>query len=217
MKIHIQSFAFGPFQENTYIVYNDEKTAVIIDPGCFNSHEQQMLTNFIETNKLNVKALLSTHCHIDHIFGNAFVLDKYNVDYYVHELDLPILERGERSAQVYGIPGFIPSPQPTKFLNDNEVITFDNLSFKVIFMPGHSPGHIAFYSEENNLIISGDVIIQGAFGRTDLPGGDFEVLKDTIKNIFFQLPDSTVIYSGHGNSSTIEIEKKTNHILKFLG
>lgn len=215
MKIHVQSFTFGPFQENTYLAYNEEKTAVIIDPGCSNSYEEQQIVDFIESNNLEIKALLSTHCHIDHIFGNAFVLNKYKVDYYIHELDLPVLERGERSAQVYGIQGFTPSPQPTKFLKDNEVISFDNLSFKVIFGPGHAPGHVAFYSEENHFAISGDILFKGSFGRVDLPGGDLETLKQTIHNRFFTLPEQTIIYSGHGPETTIGVEKKTNYILQF--
>jgi hydroxyacylglutathione hydrolase len=215
MKIHVQSFTFGTFQENTYIAYNEEKTAVIIDPGCSNSYEEQQLVDFIESNNLEIKALLSTHCHIDHIFGNAFVLNKYKVDYYIHELDLPVLERGERSAQVYGIQGFTPSPQPTNFLKDNEVISFDNLNFKVIFGPGHAPGHVAFYSEENHFAISGDILFKGSFGRVDLPGGDLETLKQTIHNRFFTLPEQTIIYSGHGPETTIGVEKKTNYILQF--
>ncbi|MFN5444402.1 MAG: MBL fold metallo-hydrolase [Crocinitomicaceae bacterium] len=215
MKIHVQSFTFGPFQENTYLAYNEEKTAVIIDPGCSNSYEEQQLVDFIESNNLEIKALLSTHCHIDHIFGNAFILNKYKVDYYIHELDLPVLERGERSAQVYGIQGFTPSPQPTKFLKDNEVISFDNLNFKVIFGPGHAPGHVAFYSEENHFAISGDILFKGSFGRVDLPGGDLETLKQTIHNRFFTLPEQTIIYSGHGPETTVGFEKKTNYILQF--
>ena len=215
MKIHVQSFTFGPFQENTYIAFNDEKTAVIIDPGCSNASEEKQLVQFIESNNLEVKALLSTHCHIDHIFGNAFVLNTYKVDYYIHKLDLPVLERGERSAQVYGIQGFTPSPNPTKFLNDNDVISFDNLTFKVIFGPGHAPGHVAFYSEENNFAISGDILFKGSFGRVDLPGGDLETLKETIHTRFFTLPVQTVIYSGHGPETTIGVEKKTNYILQF--
>ena len=137
------------------------------------------------------------------------------VDYYIHELDLPVLERGERSAQVYGIQGFTPSPQPTKFLIDNEVISFDNLTFKVIFGPGHAPGHVAFYSEENSFAISGDILFKGSFGRVDLPGGDLETLKETIHTRFFTLPEQTVIYSGHGPETTIGVEKKTNYILQF--
>lgn len=215
MKIHVQSFTFGPFQENTYIAFNDEKTAVIIDPGCSNTFEENQLVQFIESNNLEVKALLSTHCHIDHIFGNAFVLNKFKVDYYIHKLDLPVLERGERSAQVYGIQGFTPSPNPTKFLNDNDVISFENLTFKVIFGPGHAPGHVAFYSEENKFAISGDILFKGSFGRVDLPGGDLETLKQTIHDRFFTLPEETIIYSGHGPETNIGIEKKTNYILQF--
>jgi len=128
---------------------------------------------------------------------------------------LPVLHAAERSAQVYGIPGFQVSPLPTKFLNDQQVLTFGDITLKVLFGPGHAPGHVAFYSEANNFIVSGDILFKGSFGRVDLPGGDIETLKHTIHSVMFQLPEQTTVHSGHGPSTTIGVEKKTNYILQF--
>ena len=214
MQLFVKKFTFNPFQENTYIVYGQDKSAVIIDPGCSTSFERNEFVNFIDDNKLNVKALLNTHCHIDHVFGNAFVIEKYNVDFYMHPLDIPLLALAERSAQVYGIDGFVPSPQPTQLIEDGQILKFGDIQLNVIFGPGHAPGHVMFYSLENEFVISGDIVIQGAFGRVDLPGGDIEVLKNTIFNRLFTLPDETIIFSGHGGESTVGIEKVSNMILK---
>jgi glyoxylase-like metal-dependent hydrolase (beta-lactamase superfamily II) len=215
MALHIQKFTFNPFQENSYVVSTSDKSAVIIDPGCLTTHEKQELSSYISKNQLEVKALLSTHCHIDHVLGNAYVLRTYPVDYYMHKLDLPVLAAAERSAQVYGIEGFEPSPQPTQFLEDKQILTFGEIELEVIFGPGHAPGHVAFYSPKDTLIISGDILFQGSFGRVDLPGGDIEILKKTIKERFFTLPDETVIYCGHGPNTTIGKEKTSNYILQF--
>ena len=215
MKIHLESFTCGPFQENGYILFTDSKDAVIIDPGCSTQEEKSMFKDFIVSNELKIHALLSTHCHIDHVMGNAFILENYAIDYYIHELDLPVLHAAERSAQVYGIPGFQVSPLPTKFLNDQQVLTFGDITLKVLFGPGHAPGHVAFYSEANNFIVSGDILFKGSFGRVDLPGGDIETLKNTIHSVMFQLPEQTTVHSGHGPSTTIGVEKKTNYILQF--
>ena len=215
MALHVQKFTFNPFQENSYIVSAPDKSAVIIDPGCLSSSEKQQLSAYISDNQLQVKALLSTHCHIDHVLGNAYVLRTYPVDYYMHKLDLPVLAAAERSAQVYGIEGFEVSPQPTHFLEDKQILQFGELELEVVFGPGHAPGHVAFYAAKDSLIISGDILFQGSFGRVDLPGGDIEVLKKTIKERFFTLPDETVIYCGHGPNTTIGKEKTSNYILQF--
>ena len=215
MKIHLESFTCGPFQENGYILYTDTKDAVIIDPGCSNSSEKELFKNFIATRGLNVHALLSTHCHIDHVFGNPFILETYKVPYYIHELDLPVLNAAERSAAVYGIPGFEVSPLPTNYLQDQELLTFGGIELKVLFGPGHAPGHVAFYSVENDFVVSGDILFKGSFGRVDLPGGDIETLKHTIHQVMFQLPEQTRVHSGHGPVTTIGEEKKTNYILQF--
>ncbi len=215
MALHIEKFTFNPFQENSYVISAPDKSAVIIDPGCATSSEKQALSTYISANNLEVKALLSTHCHIDHVLGNAYVLRTYPVDYYMHKLDLPVLAAAERSAEVYGIEGFEPSPQPTHFLEDKQILKFGAIELEVIFGPGHAPGHVAFYSSADSVVISGDILFQGSFGRVDLPGGDIEVLKKTIKERFFTLPEETVIYCGHGPNTSIGKEKISNYILQF--
>ena len=213
--IHVRSFTFNGFQENTYLVYGDSKSCVIIDPGCYDRSEQRELTGFIEKNELIVKAVWNTHCHIDHILGNAFCCETYGVSLAAHKEELFTLSMADRSAQMYGLDGYIPSPQPTVWFEDHQEIILDDIQFKVIFGPGHSVGHIAFYNQEQHVLIGGDILFRGSFGRTDLPGGSMEVLKKTIHERLFTLPDATVVYSGHGPATTIGEEKRTNYILEF--
>ena len=161
----VQIFTFNPFQENTVVVYNEKKEAVIIDPGCLSKQEETELSGFIEKNELKVLAILNTHCHLDHIFGNYYCVAKYNVDLIIHKEDLFTLGMAQRSAEMYGINEFVDSPEPSRFVEDNETITFGDLNFKVIFGPGHCVGHVAFYNAENNLLIGGDILFKGSFGR----------------------------------------------------
>lgn len=213
--MHIQSFTFNGFQENTYVVYSDSKAAVIIDPGCYDRFEQQELTDFISQHQLSVKAVLNTHCHIDHILGNAFCVEQYNVELIAHVDELFTLSMAERSAQLYGLDGFKPSPEPTVFVEDLQKISFDDLHFQVIFGPGHSVGHVAFYNAEYNVLLGGDILFKGSFGRVDLPGGSMEILKKTIHERIFTLPSETIVYSGHGPATTVGEERGTNYILNF--
>ncbi len=215
MELVVKSFVFNPFQENTYVVSNHQNECVIIDPGCYTAEEKQELKAYIETNNLSVLALLNTHCHIDHTLGNAFVVNTFQVDFHMHKLDLPTLQAIPQYAHVYGFPGIELSPEPTKFVEDKEILTFGGIELEVIFGPGHAPGHVAFYNKENSILIGGDIIFQGSFGRVDLPGGDIEILKQTIHQRIFTLPENTIVYSGHGPSTTVGQEKKTNYILQF--
>lgn len=213
--LHIQSFTFNPFQENSYIVYNDQKEAVIVDPGCYTREEQAFFLEYIQSNELKILALLNTHCHIDHILGNAFVLRNFDVDFYAHRLDLPTLEMGALSANMYGMSEYETSPKPNKFVEDKDVLKFGNIELDVIFGPGHAPGHVAFYNAESNALLGGDILFKGSFGRYDLPGGSLEVLKKSITERLFTLPDNTVVHSGHGPATTIGSEKNTNPILSY--
>lgn len=215
MSISIQSFQFNAFQENTYVVWDQQKNAVIIDPGCYSSKEQFELISFIEDEKLNVVALLNTHAHIDHVLGNQFILNNYQVDYYLHPDDLKVLQSVESYAHLYGFEGYQPSPLPTKTLENNQKQTFGELEIIVYHTPGHAPGHVVFYFEKEGFVINGDVLFRGSFGRVDLPGGNLETLKDSIFNIMFKLPNETVVYCGHGPQTTIGVEKETNYILEF--
>lgn len=210
----VETFTFNAFQENTSVVYQGSD-AVIVDPGCYDRSEQVALNQFITSNGLTVHAILNTHCHLDHIFGNAFCVDTFQVDLITHKEELFTLGLAERSAQMYGFPGFEPSPEPTRFVEDKEVIQFGELHFEVIFAPGHSIGHVAFYNAENDVLIGGDILFKGSFGRTDLPGGSMEILKKSIHERMFTLPESTVVYPGHGPTTTIGEEKRTNYIWQF--
>lgn len=215
MKLHIQHFTFNPFQENTYVVFSDNGDAVIIDPGCYEKHEEDELIAFIDSNNLKPLALLNTHAHIDHVLGNSFIIEKYNLDYYLHPSDLLTLNAVPNYAHVYGFPNYKVSPQPTNQLEDGELLKFGDIEFEVLFTPGHAPGHVVFYNKENNVVINGDVLFQGSFGRVDLPGGDLEILKKSIFDVLFRLPDETIVYCGHGPETTIQKEKATNYILNF--
>ncbi len=215
MPLKIKIFTFNPIQENTYLLFDEEKNALIIDPGCYSREEKNELTDFVSDNKLKVLALLNTHCHIDHILGNAFVQNTYSVPFYMHNLDLPTLKAVPSYAHVYGFEAYEESPDPDFLIEDNDLLTFGNIKLKVIFGPGHAPGHVAFYSEENKILIGGDILFKGSFGRVDLPGGNIEVLKKTIHERIFTLPEETIVFPGHGSETTIGVEKKTNYILNF--
>ncbi|MNK08273.1 putative metallo-hydrolase [compost metagenome] len=211
----VQVFTGNPIQQNASVVYNDQKDAVIIDPSCYERFEQKQLTDFIEQNELKVHAVLNTHCHIDHIAGNAFCVETFGVPLLAHKEELFTLSFAERSAQMYGLNAYVPSPEPTVFVEDKEVLRFGDLEFEVIFGPGHSVGHVAFYNADAHILIGGDILFKGSFGRTDLPGGSMEVLKKTIMERIFTLPENTVVYPGHGPTTTIGEEKRTNYILQF--
>jgi glyoxylase-like metal-dependent hydrolase (beta-lactamase superfamily II) len=215
MGVTVHSFQFNPFQENTFVVYDQEKNCVIIDPGCYERHEEEVLFSFIEENKLKPIALLNTHAHIDHILGNAAVKSKYDIPFYLHKEDLTTLHSVKSYAHVYGFEKYIPSPDPDDYLIDNTELVFGAMKFKIYHTPGHAPGHVVFFNDENKFVINGDVLFNGSFGRIDLPGGDLETLKKSIFEVMFQLPDDTTVYCGHGPETTIGKEKKDNYIHQF--
>ncbi|MES2286846.1 MAG: MBL fold metallo-hydrolase [Bacteroidota bacterium] len=210
--ISIKSFIFGPFQENTYVLYDETKECIIIDPGCYDNRERAELAGFIEDNKLNPVKLINTHCHLDHVFGNGFVADTYTLQLEINKLDQPVLDSYLMSAKMYGLNA-APSPQPSVFLNEGDTISFGNSTLEILFTPGHSPGSITFYNREQELMIAGDVLFYGSIGRSDLPGGNSATLISSIKNKLIPLGDNYTVYSGHGPSTTIGFERKNNPFL----
>jgi glyoxylase-like metal-dependent hydrolase (beta-lactamase superfamily II) len=210
-----QAFTLNPFQENTYIIWDENGIGIIVDPGCYTYEERQTLKTFIEEKNITLTHILNTHAHIDHVLGNAFVKRTFNSDYYLHELDLPTLHSVSNYAHLYGFEGYEVSPEPTFFLEDQQVLKFGEIELTVLFAPGHAPGHVVFYNEANKFVINGDVLFNGSFGRVDLPGGDIKVLKASIFNTLFKLPEDTIVYCGHGPTTTIGKEKKTNYIYNF--
>ena len=210
--VNIKEFTFNPFQENTYILYDNTKDCAIVDPGCSNKEEEQKLKDFIESNDLNPVKLLNTHCHIDHILGNNFVNKQYGLLPEYHIKEKPILEGAKQMATLYGM-SYKESPEAEKFLEEGDVIRFGDSEFSILFLPGHSPGHIVFLNEEQKVIIGGDVLFYGSIGRTDLPFGDHETLIKMIKNKLFTLKENYTVYSGHGPKTQLDFEKKHNPFL----
>lgn len=210
--INIHHFTFNGFQENTYILYDETKECVIIDPGCYSNEEQTVLKNYIEENELKPVKLLNTHCHIDHVLGNNFVTTTFNVGLEIHEKDLPTLHATPEYGHLYGF-NIDKSPEPVHFLNDGDFVEFGNSKVEVLFTPGHCTGHIVFVAHDEKFIVNGDVLFQGSIGRTDLPGGDMNTLLNSIKTKLFTLPDDYTVYTGHGGSTTIGFEKSNNPFL----
>lgn len=210
--MQIARFTFNPFQENTYILYDETKECVIIDPGCYDPEEKAELFDYIKRHELVPKRLLNTHCHIDHVLGNKFVSASYGLIPEIHPLEVSLLEATKNYGPTYGIY-MEPSPVPLTSLHDNGSITFGNTTLKMIFTPGHSPGSICFYHKESNSLIGGDVLFEMSIGRTDLPGGDHETLIRSIKERLFTLPGDTVVHPGHGPETSINFEQLNNPFL----
>lgn len=210
--ISIKSFVFGPFQENTYVLYDETKECVIIDPGCYDSRERTALEAFISSNGLKPVKLLNTHCHLDHIFGNGFVAEKYKLPLEINRADKPVFDAYLTTAGLYGLDAS-PSPEPSVFLDEGDVVKFGNSALEIVFTPGHSPGSITFFNREQKFMIAGDVLFYGSIGRSDLPGGNSETLINSIKNKLLPLGDDYTVYSGHGPSTTTGFERKNNPFL----
>lgn len=207
--VHIKSFTFNPFMENTFVLYDDTKECVIIDPGCYEDYEQKELQEFIESNDLKVVKLLNTHCHIDHVLGNAFVKKAFDVDLFVHKKDEETLKAVQAYAPSYGFANY-QNAEIDQYLEEGKQVTFGETNLEVLFVPGHAPGHVAFIHHDSKTIIGGDVLFQGSIGRTDLPGGDFDTLIKSIHTKFFPLGDDYQVFCGHGPKTTIGHEKQSN-------
>jgi hydroxyacylglutathione hydrolase len=208
----VKKFTFNAIAENTYIVYDETKQCVIIDPGCNNDAERNILQSFIEQEELSPVMLLNTHCHVDHIPGNAFVAEKYNTPIYIHELELQIMNDAPLYGRMFGV-NCPPSPEPTGYLKAGENEQFGNTTFKILFTPGHSPGSVTFYCEEDAFVVAGDVLFLGSVGRYDLPGANGDTLFNSIDTQLMTLPDNTKVYCGHGPDTSIGHERKTNTFL----
>ncbi len=210
--IHIKAFTFSPISENTYVLYNNMGKAIIIDPGCYFTAEQETLKNFITDTGLTPVHLLNTHCHLDHVFGNKWVHETYGLELHIHPNEASMLELAPMSGERWGLP-FQNYTGPLHFLNDGDTVLLDDTALLVILAPGHSPGSICFYLPNQGDLIGGDVLFRGSIGRTDLPGGDSETLLTSIREKLWVLPDETVVYSGHGIKTTIGYEKRNNPFL----
>ena len=211
--ISIKSFKFNPFQENTYIAFDESKECIIVDPGCYDETENEILKNFINQNNLKPVALINTHCHLDHIFGNKFVTDTYNLSPIIHKAEIPMLEYASIAAETYGVK-LNKLPRVTSFIEEGDVIKFGNSKFNVLFTPGHAPGHICLVNYEENIILSADVLFNLSIGRTDLPMGDHKTLLKSIKEKLLVLDDKMKVYPGHGPFTSIGYERQNNPFIQ---
>lgn len=209
----IQTFTFNPFFENTYVVYDETNECIIIDPGCYTNEEQARLKEFITSHRLQPVRLISTHCHIDHILGNKFVYDTYGLKPEYHKDEQIVMNSMEQVSRMYEIQ-MDPSPEAARFIEPGEVILFGHSGLLTLYTPGHSPASITLYSEKDKVCISGDVLFQGSIGRTDLPGGNYDKLIHSIETQLMGLPDITIVYPGHGDTTTIGFERLHNPFLR---
>jgi len=211
--LKIKKFIFSPFSENTFVVWDKSSSdACVIDPGCNSDKEEKELESFITQNNLNIKYLINTHCHIDHIFGNAFVKEKFNPVFLAPKGDVFLLEKSEEQAALFGIDIKL-SPKPDKFIEEEVNIALGSIKGEFLFTPGHTPGEFCVYFENEKICFTGDVLFKEGIGRTDLWGGNYNTLIRSIKEKLLSLPDDVRIYPGHGEASTIGYEKISNSFL----
>ena len=207
--IQVHTFTFNPFSENTYILSDETKECVIIDPGCSDYEERKELKDFIDNNHLKVVHLLNTHAHIDHVLGNEFVKRTFGVKLHLHRKDLPVLQNAASRAEFYGFPNYEGS-EVDVFIEEGDIIKFGNTELEILFVPGHAPGHVAFINQQENICVSGDVLFKQSVGRTDFPLCSFPDLEKSIRTKLYTLDDEMVVFPGHGGITTIAYEKKNN-------
>jgi hydroxyacylglutathione hydrolase len=211
--LYVQSFTFNPFQENTYLIINDKKECWIVDPGMYDNNETKQLTDYISKNQLAPQAIINTHAHIDHIFGIKPLIDIYKIPFGLHTKETAVLTYAPASAAMFGL-NIGTVPQPNFSIEEHKPLKLGEDEIDVRFTPGHSPGSISFYFAPGNWVIGGDVLFSGSIGRTDLPGGDFDILINSIKMQLLTLPGNTTVYSGHGPATSIATEKMHNPFLQ---
>lgn len=208
-------FTFNAFQENTYVVFDETKQCIIVDPGCDTEEEERELAEFITKNNLVPVRLVNTHCHIDHILGNAFVHNTWGVELEFHEKEQRVLDEAPNLASFFGVR-CNPQPPLGKYISEGEVIEFGNSTLISLFTPGHSPGSLSLYCESSGFILSGDVLFKDGIGRYDLPGASLTELKKSILQKLVPLPSNTRVLSGHGEETTIGREiKKNPYLIEF--
>ena len=211
--LKIKIFVFNPFQENTYLLWDaNTKEALVADPGISNEQEEIEFSGFITQQELKVKYLLNTHCHIDHIIGNSFVKEKYGCKFYAPQKDIPLLQQLPEQTEMFGL-NRKDSPMPDEYLEKDLILTLGESKINMIFTPGHTPGEFCFYSKEDKICISGDVLFKEGIGRTDLWGGNYQTLISSIQEKLFILPDDVKVYPGHGEQTSIGHEKNNNPFL----
>lgn len=206
--ITAQTFVCNAFEENTYLVASGGE-CIIIDPGCSSKEESQEVEKYIQDHNLKPVMLINTHCHIDHVLGNSWVKDQYKIPFLIHEKEVPVLQAVKVYAPNYGYPTYHEAT-PDTFLTEGQKLSFGNTSCEILFLPGHAPGHIGLYFKDEKKLFAGDVLFRESIGRTDLPGGDFDTLINSIRSAVFTLPEEVEVFPGHGPTTTVGHEKRYN-------
>jgi len=210
--LNIRIFHFNIIQVNTLICYDETKSGVIVDPGMSSKEEQQMLLDFITKENIDVKYIINTHPHIDHILGNEFCVQQFNAPLVAHEAGLPVYNNANRDGAQFRFP-ICEYPMYDIMIDDGDNLTFGNQTWKVLYTPGHCAGSVCWFDEKNQLVIAGDVLFAGSIGRTDLPTGNFQQLITNIKEKLLTLGDETLVIPGHAETTTIGNEKMNNPYL----
>lgn len=211
--LSVKKFTFNPFEENTYLLYDENGDCAIIDPGCYTDAERQALQSFIADRELRPVYLINTHCHLDHVFGNRFVSKTWQLPLYLHEGEQPVLAFAPQSAAMYGLT-LDRYTGPKHFLTEGDVLHIGDNRLDILLTPGHSPASISCYNAADGYLIAGDVLFAGSIGRTDLPGGDYDTLERSIRTKFYTLPDQVKVYPGHGPGTSIGYEKQHNSFVR---
>lgn len=211
--LNVKSFTFNPIQENTYILYNEKKDCCIIDPGCYFSAEEDELKAFIEQQELRPVLLLNTHCHLDHVFGNNFINRTWGLPLWIHQNEKQVLDFAPLSGQNFQLP-FEEYTGDICYLLPGQQLMIGADALLILATPGHSPGSVSFYCAKDDFVISGDALFKESIGRTDLPGGNFDTLKESIVTNLYTLPPTCTVYPGHGGHTTIGHEIVFNPYVK---
>lgn len=210
--LEIKSFTFNAFQENTYVIFEEGKDGIVVDPGCYDLLETDEIDRFIAEKNIQVTLLVNTHCHVDHVLGNHHIATKYKVPLVIHQADEATLRSVKAYAPAYGFH-FYTELLPSQFMAENDELELNGEKLKVLFVPGHAPGHVALFYEKGKFVVAGDTLFRQSIGRTDLPGGDYDTLIESIKTKLLTLKDGTTVYCGHGPSTTVGFEKLHNSFL----
>jgi hydroxyacylglutathione hydrolase len=211
--VKIKKFIFNAFQVNTYLLWDETLECIIVDAACYEEKEKQELQDFIAENKLKLVRNVNTHCHIDHILGNAFIAGKYDVFPQYHEESVPFFLTAREIAGSFGYT-MERFPDPDRFIESGNIISYGKNKLKVLYTPGHAAGSVCLHDEKNGFVLTGDVLFKDTIGRTDLPSGNLDLLMSSIREKLFTLPDETIIYAGHGPETTIGYEKANNLFIR---
>lgn len=211
--MHLQSFTFNPFFENTYLLWDDNGEAAIVDPGMYDEEEEQSIVDFVKQNQLRLRHNLNTHAHLDHVFGNDFIHRQFGLYPVIHAAAQPVLEAMPQYAQMFGVQAR-PSPEPIVALEDGGTYRVGQIELELAHTPGHAPGHVVLFHRPSKTLLGGDMLFAGSIGRIDLPGADPAAMERSLKNVILHFPDDTTIYPGHGPTTTLGRERQANPFLQ---